>query len=290
MKRGFFFLPSFALVFAAACGTATAVPASPPGTPAASVPAETTTAPVAPVRFYAVVLIPKGSTLKARTGPGADNPMTGSLDWDAVNLGATGNSVTVDSAQWVELQLPEGGTGWVERKFLTEYVPPADFCDNSTPPELIGVLGSAVQGREGIALAAISSPVHGLTVTYVHNGIPKVYSPRELESVFDSREVVDWGLGPGSGMPVEGTFHALVAPDLGSVLDSAYSLDCNAILLGGASYAVQWPPTWKNINFYSVYKPGPEGNEMSWMTWLVGIETVDGVPYLFSLSRYNWEP
>jgi hypothetical protein len=270
-----------------ACTTAAPGPTAAPGVPAGSVPAGTA---IASARIYAVVLIPEGGSLDARTGAGADNPAAGSLAWDAVGLQATGGVKNAGGVGWVELHLPGGGTGWVDRRYLTEYVPPPAFCADSAPAALIGLVKTVAEGRDGIAFAAITSPVHGLTVTYIHNGTPQGYTQTELESVFESREAVDWGLGPGSGLPVEGTFNDLVQPDLVNVFGSEYSLFCNAVQLGGASYAVQWPALWKNINYFSVYKPGPAGNEMSWMTWLAGVEYVDGIPYLFSLSRYNWEP
>jgi hypothetical protein len=254
---------------------------------AAGTPADT---PVASVDIYAVVLVPEGGTLEVRTGPGADNPAAGSLAWDATDLRATGNTKKTGGIRWVELNLPGSGKGWVDRTYLTEYAPPSAFCADPAPVDLLGLVSSVAESRDGIAFASITSLVHNLTVTYIHNGNPKVYTPLELETAFEDGAEVDWGPGPGSGLPVTGTFNDLVQPDLMYVFGSEYSLHCNAVQLGGASYSVEWPAVWKNINYYSVYRPGPAGNEMAWMTWLAGVEYVDGIPYLFSLSRYNWEP
>jgi hypothetical protein len=44
------------------------------------------------------------------------------------------------------------------------------------------------------------------------------------------------------------------------------------------------------VNFYSLYKPGPAGNENSWRTLLVGVEYVQNHPYLFSVTQLQWEP
>jgi hypothetical protein len=276
-----------------ACNIATPVP-TPAVTPGvvpsetlAATPTETATLGVS--RVYAIVLVPEGATLDARTDAGDGYPVAGTLAWDAANLHSTGRVVVDGTDLWVELSLPGGGTGWVNRKHLTEYVPSADFCADGRAVTLFENLFEAARSNDGRTLIPIVSPIHGLTVTYIHNGNPKVYDAEQAGMVFGSVEIVDWGLGPGSGLPVQGSFEDLVRPDLLAVFGSAET-HCNTIQLGGASYTVTWPPIWKNVNFYSVYKPGSPGIEMDWMTWLAGVEYVDGVPYLLSLSRYNWEP
>jgi hypothetical protein len=209
---------------------------------------------------------------------------------DATGLASTGNLSSIGSELWVEVEMPGGGTGWVERKNLTEYVTPADFCADNRPLALFSMLASAVENSNGSVLSSLVSPVHGLTVVYIRGGREKVYDPAQAGSVFADSESVDWGLGPGSGLPVTGTFAGLVRPDLAAVLGSSHIQSCNTIQLGGASYAVLWPSQWKNVNFHSLYKPGSPGQELDWMTWLAGVEYVGGEPYLFSLSRFIWEP
>jgi hypothetical protein len=255
-----------------------------------ALPAPSETAPLAPVRTYAVVLVPEGGTLEAYSAVGRGGSTAGSLAWDAVDLHSTGRVDVVGADTWVELNLPGGGTGWVDSKNLTEYVPAGAFCLDSRATALWASFYEALRTDDGRLLTPLVSPVHGLTVIYIHNGNPRVYSPADAGMVFGSGEVVDWGLGPGSGLPVQGTFADLVRPDLLAVFGASYEPHCNTIALGGASYTVVWQAEWKNINFYSLYKPGPTGNELSWMTWLAGVEYVDGVPYILSLSRYNWEP
>ena len=45
------------------------------------------------------------------------------------------------------------------------------------------------------------------------------------------------------------------------------------------------------MNFYSVYYPGaPANNNLDWRTWLVGMEYVDGKPYLYAMMQFFWEP
>jgi hypothetical protein len=283
-----------------ACNIATPVPT---GTPEEALPTDTEAATpmtedsdtptvsvvAVPPRVYAVVLVAEGGAINVRTAAGDGNPVAGSLAWDAAGLNATGGAENVGTEAWVELSLPGGGTGWVNRKYLTEYVTSPDFCVDGRAVSLFESLYEAARTNDGRILTPIVSPIHGLTVTYIHNGNPKVYDPEQAGMVFGSPEIVDWGLGPGSGLPVQGTFEDLVRPDLLAVFGSAET-HCNTVQLGGASYTVRWPSPWKNVNYYSVYKPGSPGMELDWMTWLAGVEYVDGLPYLFSLSRYNWEP
>jgi hypothetical protein len=69
-----------------------------------------------------------------------------------------------------------------------------------------------------------------------------------------------------------------------------YTLSCNVPQTGGASYDTSWPASLTNINFYSLYKPGPAGNENSWRTLLIGVEYVLNQPYIFSVTQLQWEP
>jgi hypothetical protein len=241
-------------------------------------------------RIYAVVQVPEGGTLNAYASAGGVGSAVGSLAWDAVDLHSTGKAASVEADVWVELNLTGGGTGWVPRKNLTEYVTSDAFCADPGPIALFPTVAMAVNASKGSALAALVSPVQGLSVGYIHGGTPRVYTSAEVASIFASTEAVAWGLGPGSGLPVKGAFLDLVRPDLMKVFSGGYDPYCDAIQLGGASYSVERPAQWKNFNYYSVYKPGPAGQEMDWMTWLVGMDYVDGLPYLFSFSRFTWEP
>jgi hypothetical protein len=90
-----------------------------------------------------------------------------------------------------------------------------------------------------------------------------------------------------------GSFHGTVLPKLLDVLNApapGYTLGCNSVNVGGASYNTSWPAIYANVNYYSLHKPGPVGNELSWRTILVGVEYVNGQPYVFGLIQLEWEP
>ena len=107
---------------------------------------------------------------------------------------------------------------------------------------------------------------------------------------FQSTYEVNWGDGYGSGEPVTGTFPEIVLPALQDVFKNV-TFTCNEVVLGGATYVVEWPTEYTNINFYSLHNPGTEPfGGLDWRTWLAGVEYVDGQPYLFALLNYQWEP
>ena len=116
-------------------------------------------------------------------------------------------------------------------------------------------------------------------------------SRQDAQWVFTSTYAHHWGAAPGSGKDTVGSVHSVVFPKLLDVFNTpGYVLGCDAVQTGGASYDTSWLAQYANINYYSVYKPGPAGNELSWRTVLVGVEYVGGQPYLFSTTQLEWEP
>lgn len=240
---------------------------------------------------YAVVNVLADDALNIRAGAGVENPLVGTLQADRSGLVRTGNMANVGDELWVEIQNPDGGTGWVNADFLTEYVPPLAFCADMRVASLLRNLETAVSTSDGELLKSLISPAHGLNVSFLRSGMVANYSPEEAGWAFQSTYVVDWGLGAGSGEPVSGTFPEIILPALQETFKN-YNTTCNEIKLGGATYIVEWPPEYFNLNFYSVHNPGndPAYAGMDWHTWLVGVEYVNGKPYLFSLTHYQWEP
>ena len=240
---------------------------------------------------YAVIHVPADETLNIRSGPGVENPVVGELQPDASGLKRTGKTSGLGNEMWVEIQNPGGGTGWVKSEFLTESVEPSAFCADTRVTELLRNFQTAITTENGELLRLLVSPVHGLDVRYIRNGTTANYSPEEAGWAFQSTYVVDWGLGAGSGEPMSGTFPEIVLPALQDVFKNLTTA-CNAVKLGGASYVAEWPKEYANLNFYALHNPGndPALGGMDWRTWLVGIDYVNGQPYLFALLHYQWEP
>jgi hypothetical protein len=239
---------------------------------------------------YAVVLVAANDVLNVRRAPGASNPVVGTLPPDASGLQLTGKQASVGDDHWVELRLPGGGTGWANAFYLTEQVAGTAFCTDPQTSQIITGLRQALSDNNGPLLSSLVSPVHGLDVAYLHNGNTANYTPEEAGWVFQSDYAMDWGAHPASGLKVSGTFRETVLPDLLDVLNAQFQTRCNTGDLGGGNYTYLWPERYQNINYLVLHKPGPPGNELSWRTWIAGIEYVEGRPYLFSLVHLFWEP
>jgi|WetSurMetagenome_2_1015567.scaffolds.fasta_scaffold51904_2 hypothetical protein len=242
---------------------------------------------------YGVIGVNPQDALNIRSGPGIGSPLVGTFSAAANNVMRTGPSSNVDGDLWVEVQNPAGGTGWVSSIYLSEYIPPASFCADGRVSALINNFGAALKASDGKTLAGLVSPLNGWSVSLWRNGNAVVFDREHAQWVFTSTFEHDWGAAPASGQSTVGSVHSAVFPkylDVFNAPASAYSLICDAVQAGGASYPISWPVEYTNINFYSVYKPGPVGNELSWRTLLIGVEYVQNQPYIFSTSQLQWEP
>jgi hypothetical protein len=240
-----------------------------------------------------VIQVAAGDVLNIRSAPGTNNPATGNFAATANNVMRTGPASTIAGVLWVEVQNPNGGNGWVNATYLTEYIPPASFCADTRATNLITNFGNALVTANGKTLASLVSPANGWAVRLWRNGNAVVFDREHAQWVFISTFAHDWGAAPASGLHSVGAIHTVVLPKYLDVFNApapGYSLACDAVQAGGASYDTSWPAKYTNINYYSVYKPGPAGNELSWRTLLIGVEYVQNQPYLFSTTQLEWEP
>jgi len=171
--------------------------------------------------------------------------------------------------------------------FATQ-ISPADFCADPQPQALINHFKSALQTSNGTLLASLVSPLHGMDARLYRNQRVVNYDQQEAQLLFDSTDKIDWGAAP-SGLVTKGSFNDVIIPALLKVFNKDYTLDCDQVQVGGASYKATWP--YAGINFYSVYFAGaPNGNNLDWRTWLIGMEYVKGQPYLYAILQFFWEP
>ncbi len=245
--------------------------------------------PGSPSGPYGVIQVVAGGTLNVRSTAGTGSSVIGTLAATANNVMRTGPSANLNNVLWVQVTSP-GGTGWVDSAYLTDYVAPAAFCADGRVNTLLTNFGDAVKNSNGGALSPLVSPLHGMSVRLWRNGNVVVFDQAHALWIFTSSFSHDWGAAPGSGLDTVGSFHAQVLPKWVDVLNGSYSLSCNTPQTGGVSYDTSWPAIYANINFYSLYKHGPVGNENSWRTLLVGVEYVQNQPYIFSVTQLQWEP
>lgn len=240
---------------------------------------------------YAVVLVLPGDVLNIRSAAGVGNAVVGTLRPTATGVNRTGPAATAAGDRWVEIQNPRGGTGWVNSKFLTEYVAPPAFCTDVRVNDLLGRLRTALLDSNGEGFGALVSPAHGLDVRLWRYGTVANYTPEEAAWAFQSDYEVSWGPAPGSGEETRGTFRAQPLPKLQEVFGANYTLHCNDTLDLATFSLEPWPPEYANVNFYTVYKPGTEQyGGLDWRAWTVGVEYLQGKPTLFALIHFQWEP
>ena len=173
---------------------------------------------------------------------------------------------------------------------FTPTTPPvaSNICADPQVAALIDSLKKAVTAGDGPLLASLVSPTNGMDVAFYHNGNVVNYDQQHAKFLFETTFEADWGAHPGSGEETTGSFHDVVVPELVKSFNQPYTLHCNELKYGGASYPVTFP---YDKDFYSIYYPGTEANgNMDWHTWVAGVEYVNGKPYLYALTQFFWEP
>jgi hypothetical protein len=240
--------------------------------------------------FYAVVWVTSDQPLIARNPAGLSGAAVGELPYSQGSLGLTGASTRLGSSNWVEVILPSGGAGWINSWNITEEVSSQDFCNDPRIPQIIDTFSQAVGERSGQKLVEVSNPERGLILR--HNWWnPEIIFPVDtLMNIYQDLTEIDWGVHSGSEFPIQGSFQDIIAPQLEDVFSNSPELNCNTIQTGDTTREIVWPEEYFNINFYSVYRPVPEGGSVfDWRTWILGFEYIDGEPYITILVHYRGE-
>jgi hypothetical protein len=191
-----------------------------------------------------------------------------------------GTPPTVDLTLGASTPLPSGSG--------TAPANPPTICTDPQVTALIDSFKSAILKSDGQLLSSLVSPSRGMDVAYFRDGTVITYQQEHAKFLFETTFEVDWGIEPGSGALKQGSFHDVVVPALVSTFNQPYTLHCNELKHGGATYEMEWPYEGE---FYSVHFPGTQANgNMDWQTWVMGIEYVSGKPYVYALMQFFWEP
>jgi hypothetical protein len=165
---------------------------------------------------------------------------------------------------------------------------PSSICNDPQVAALIDSFKTAVLNSDGPLLSSLVSPTRGMDVAFFRDGTVITYDQEHAKFLFETTFEVDWGTEPGSGALKRGSFHDVVVPELMKIFNQAYSLHCNELKHGGATYELEWPYQGE---FYSVHFPGTQANgNLDWHTWVMGIEHGNGKPYVYALIQFFWEP
>lgn len=275
MKAWFAFMAIFlALIFAmtAALGPVLAESASP--TPTSQ-----------PAPIFALVNVPDKGVVNLRSGPGREYARVGALSAQQVDVPLTGNSAGEFPKVWYEVRRTGGGTGWVGGYYVTEYRSSADFCADARAKAQVEAFGKAFIEQDGETLGQLVSPLHGMTVRLFRNGTAVNYL-WYAPVLFKSDYRVNWGAPAGSLKPVVDAFPDAFTPRLQTVFKSAYTLACNDASMVSARGVSPWPPEYANINFYAVTQPASSDGKEKTSTWLIGVDYVDGAPYIFAIIYF----
>jgi hypothetical protein len=112
--------------------------------------------------------------------------------------------------------------------------------------------------------------------------------------LFNSNATYDWGAHPASGESLIGTFTDKVLASLIDVIGTDPKRICNTLQeglsYGNTSEQIAWPALYRSLNFISLYRPAPSDEELNWRTWAVGIDYVNGEPFIAVLVQYYWIP
>jgi hypothetical protein len=168
-------------------------------------------------------------------------------------------------------------------------IPPVapNVCTDPLAVALIDSLRTSLLSADGALLSSLVSP-NGMEVRYFRDGTAVTYTPYQAGFLFETTFQANWGSHPASGLEKIGSFHEVVVPDLVKIFNQPYTLHCNEIRHGGASYNITWP--YKK-DFYSIHFMGTEANGfLDWHTWVVGVEYSNGKPYIYAMMQFFWEP
>ncbi len=236
---------------------------------------------------YAVIRVAANDVLNIRSGAGASQPVVGSFAPDAVNVMRTGPTANADNATWVEVQNPNGGTGWVNSYYLTEYVSHDAFCADTRITVLIEQLKGSMNQSNGDMFATLVSPTHGVNVRLWAYSSEVNFNTSNAQTIFTSTDSYNWGGGP-SGIPDVGSFKDIIQPKLLEVLNAPNMETYCDNLTNVFPLSTPWPYT--NIHYYNLYKPSTTQADLNFRTWLIGFEYINGQPYLYSMVTIVWEP
>jgi hypothetical protein len=163
-----------------------------------------------------------------------------------------------------------------------------NICNDQQALALIDSLKSSMVTSDGELLSSLVSPARGMEVRWVRDGNAITYTREQAKFLFETTFEANWGTEPGSGHDKIGAFHDVIVPDLLRIFNQSYTLHCNELKHGGATYELEWS---HEGDFYSVHFPGTEGNGyLDWHTWAIGIGYEGGKPYIYATTQFFWEP
>ncbi len=241
----------------------------------------------------AVVMIKYGEVLNLRSSPGDQNGTAATIQPHTTDIRYTGNSQEVDGKIWFEISAPDNAVGWVKTDHVTEQASSDQFCTDGKVTALVTQFMNAMQTRDGEKLAQLVSPRRGLIIRHEWwNPEVQFVGQDVIKSIFSDTTSRDWGVQEVSRLPIAGSFKDEILPKIDDIQSGSVQT-CNSLnqglSSGGASGFIEWPFEYSNFNYIAIYRAAQAGDELNWRTWAIGVEYVNGNPYVAILVQYHWE-
>jgi len=237
---------------------------------------------------YSAFGVSPDASLIVRQPAGISGTVVAKLPADMRHIDLTGQATPLGTSTWVEITVPSGRTGWVNLWNLTEDVEPQAFCQDPRVPALLDTFFTALRDRSGESLAQTVSPRRGLVLHHDWWNPEIVIPLSEVTDLMQRIDSVAWGVQRGSGAPIVGSFRDRMLPELDALLAGTPQQACNQLLSADTSITAEWPDEYARMNFISFHIPAPDpGTRFNWRSWAIGVEYVDGVPFVAILIRYQ---
>ncbi len=181
----------------------TALPETSPPSPS-STPTSQPSSPTPEISHpYAVVGVEANDVLNIRDGAGVENPITGTIPPNGINIEKTGKGVEVDGSIWFPIRY-QNNEGWVNSHFLAQQIGQPD-------PELLAVSHQVIHAlaqKNTSVLAGFSHPTKCLRFSPYPtlDSQDLTFCPQDLLGIFKDSNKYMWGQYDGSGKPIEMPF------------------------------------------------------------------------------------
>lgn len=237
---------------------------------------------------YAVVWIPEDDQIKLRIPAGISGSVVDILEFDTRGIHVTGNTTSLGSSLWVEIEGPDGEMGWVNSWNLTEDVAEESFCTDLRVIQLLEQASDAFLKQDAQQLVPLINPKRGLIIRHDWWNPEVILRSSEIKNIFSSREHQEWGVLSGGEFTISGSFSEIMSPILEDVLSQTPTAVCREIPVGVTTLPAIWPGEYQNLHFYAFHRPIPEGgNRFDWRTIVFGFEYLQGEPYLTLLVHFH---
>jgi hypothetical protein len=199
----------------------------------------------------------------------------------------------VNGKTWLEIRTADNAVGWVKAENITEQASSTQFCADNKVTALVTQFMSAMQSRDGEKLATLVSPRRGLIIRHEWwNPEIQFVGQDAIKALFNDATSQDWGVQEVSKAPINGSFKDEILPKIDDVQSGSVQT-CNSfnqgLSSGGISGYIEWPFEYTNFNYVAIYRAAPQGDELNWRTWAIGVEYVNKIPYIALLVQYHWE-